>query len=146
VVASPGGPESETVLRRAARIASGPAAAGRADLLCVHVLRRDGLPGPPRERWPRCAGWPTTWARPCHTVVGGERVPAACWTRPRGERHPLVLGTSRRSRWPGCFNPWGSAPPSCRTPASIDVHMSPTSRRDPAWRWLRGAYRRCDCR
>ncbi|MDN5920252.1 MAG: sensor histidine kinase, partial [Pseudonocardia sp.] len=40
VVALTGGPESETVLRRAARIAK---RAGQADLLAVHVLRGDGL-------------------------------------------------------------------------------------------------------
>src|SRR3954470_23283733 len=44
VVALPGGAESETVLRRAARIAQ---RSGSAELFAVHVLRGDGLAGAP---------------------------------------------------------------------------------------------------
>jgi Universal stress protein family len=44
VVALTGDKESETVLRRAARIAK---RAGSAELMCVHVLRGDGLAGAP---------------------------------------------------------------------------------------------------
>src|SRR4029079_4929933 len=50
VVALTGDKESETVLRRAARIAK---RSGPADLLAVHVLRGDGLVGAPAAAIPK---------------------------------------------------------------------------------------------
>ena len=97
VVALTGGPESETVLRRAARIAK---RSGAAELLAVHVLRGDGLAGragrrrgaaaPARRRRRRVASTPWSAATTC---------PAALLDFARGANATqLVLGTSRRSR------------------------------------------------
>jgi len=85
VVAVTGGPESETVLRRAARIAK-RAGAGRggADLLCVHVLRSDGLAGTPPGALARLRRLADDVGASFHTVVGGEDVPAALLDFARG--------------------------------------------------------------
>ena len=61
VVVVTGGPESETLVRRASRIAS----KSSAELMVVHVVRGDGLSGSPRRRWARCANWPPASAPPC---------------------------------------------------------------------------------
>ena len=99
VVAVTGGPESETVLRRAARIAK-RAGSGRggADLLCVHVLRSDGLAGAPPAALSRLRRLADDVGASFHTVVGGEDLPAALLDFARGANATqLVLGTSRRS-------------------------------------------------
>ena len=96
VVALTGGTESETVLRRAARIAK---RSNAADLLAVHVLRGDGLAGAPVGALPRLRRLAEDVGASFHTVVGGEDVPAALLEFARGANATqLVLGTSRRSR------------------------------------------------
>src|SRR5690349_3000108 len=95
VVALTGGPESETVLRRAARIAE---RSGSAELFAVHVLRGDGLAGAPVT----ALGALRTLARDVgasfHTVVSDD-VPTALLDFARGvDATQLVVGTSRRSR------------------------------------------------
>ena len=97
VVALTGDQESETVLRRAARIAK---RSGAADLLAVHVLRGDGLAGRPGRRRSRgCARLAEDVGATFHTVVGGEDVPTALLDFARGvNATQLVIGTSRRSR------------------------------------------------
>jgi len=143
VVAVTGGPESETVLRRAARIAK-RAGSGRggADLLCVHVLRGDGLAGAPPGALATLRRLADDVGASFHTVVGGERVPAALLDFARGANATqLVLGTSRRSRLARLFNP-GIGAAVVQDSGSIDVHMVTHQQAgDPAWRWLRGAYR-----
>ncbi|MBB6374973.1 two-component system sensor histidine kinase KdpD [Pseudonocardia eucalypti] len=139
VVAVTGGPESETVLRRAARIAkrSGGAATGRpaqagasgtsegrrADLLCVHVLRGDGLAGAPPQALTRLRKLADGVGASFHTVVGGEDVPAALLDFARGvNATQLVLGTSRRSRVARLFNE-GIGATVVQDSGPIDVHM-----------------------
>jgi two-component system sensor histidine kinase KdpD len=95
VVAVTGGPESETMLRRAARIAE---RSGSADLLAVHVLRGDGLTGAPVGALAQLRRLADDLAASFHTVVGDD-VPAALLDFARGvDATQLVLGTSRRSR------------------------------------------------
>ena len=74
VVALTGDKESETVLRRAARIAK---RSGAADLLAVHILRGDGLAGSPVGAVARLRRLAEDVGASFHTVVGGEDVPAA---------------------------------------------------------------------
>src|SRR5882762_894261 len=147
VVAVTGGPESETVLRRAARIAkragggvnTGP---GGADLLCVHLLRSDGLAGAPPGALAALRRLADDVGASFHTVVGGEDVPAALLDFARGvNATQLVLGTSRRSRLAQSFNP-GIGAEVVRESGSIDVHMVTHQHADggPAWRRLRRAY------
>src|SRR4051794_18123621 len=80
VVALTGGPESETVLRRAARIAE---RSGAAELFAVHVLRGDGLAGAPVGA---IAG-----LRRLAEDVGASSTPSSattsrrpCWSSPAG--------------------------------------------------------------
>ncbi len=85
VVALTGGPESETVLRRAARIAK---RSGSADLMAVHVLRGDGLAGASVGALANLRKLADDVGASFHTVVGDD-VPAALLDFARGvERHP----------------------------------------------------------
>lgn len=95
VVALTGGPESETVLRRAARIAE---RSGSAELFAVHVLRGDGLAGAPVGALAGLRRLADNLGASFHTVVS-DGVPAALLEFARGvDATQLVLGTSRRSR------------------------------------------------
>ena len=95
VVALTGGPESETVLRRAARIAE---RSGSAELFAVHVLRGDGLAGAPVGALAGLRRLAEDVGASFHTVVG-DHVPTALLDFARGvDATQLVLGTSRRSR------------------------------------------------
>ncbi len=120
VVALTGGTESETVLRRAARIAK---RSGAADLLAVHLLRGDGLAGPPVGALARLRHLAEDVGASFHTVVGGEDVPAALLDFARGANATqLVLGTSRRSRMARMFVE-GIGSQVVQDSGSIDVHM-----------------------
>ncbi|MBO0849210.1 MAG: sensor histidine kinase KdpD, partial [Pseudonocardia sp.] len=120
VVAVTGGPESETVIRRAARIAK---RAGSADLMCVHVLRGDGLAGAPPGALAKLRRLADDVGASFHTVVGGEDVPAALLDFARGANATqLVLGTSRRSRLARLFNQ-GIGASVVQASGPIDVHM-----------------------
>ncbi|MDD7942272.1 sensor histidine kinase KdpD [Actinomycetospora lutea] len=120
VVAVTGGPESATVMRRAARIAR---RAGSADLLCVHVLRSDGLAGTgQRADGPALRRLAEDVGASFHTVVGDD-VPAALLEFARtANATQLVLGTSRRSRWARAVDP-GIGARTIAASGSIDVHL-----------------------
>jgi two-component system sensor histidine kinase KdpD len=95
VVALTGGPESETVLRRAARIAE---RTDSAELFAVHVLPGDGLAGAPVGALAALRRLAENVGASFHTVVG-EDVPTALLEFARGvDATQLVIGTSRRSR------------------------------------------------
>jgi len=131
VVALTGGKESETVLRRAARIAKH---ANSADLLAVHVLRGDGLAGAPVGALPKLRRLAEDVGASFHTVVGGEDVPAALLEFARGANATqLVLGTSRRSRLARIFAE-GVGARVVQQSGTIDVH---TVTHDEAGRGLR---------
>jgi two-component system sensor histidine kinase KdpD len=99
VVALTGGAESETVLRRAARIAK---RSGAAELFAVHVLNGDGLAGAPVTALGKLRKLAADVGASFHTVVGdggAGGIPAALLDFARGvDATQLVLGTSRRSR------------------------------------------------
>ncbi|WP_345426551.1 DUF4118 domain-containing protein [Pseudonocardia xishanensis] len=119
VVALTGGPESETVLRRAARIA---ARAARADLLAVHVLRGDGLVGEPMGATTALRRLAEDVGATFHTVVG-DRVSEALLEFARGvNATQLVLGSSRRSRPARLVDP-GIGARVVQESGSIDVHL-----------------------
>ena len=95
VVALTGGPESETVLRRAARIAERTESA---ELFAVHVLRGDGLAGAPVGALAGLRRLAEDVGASFHTVVADD-VPTALLDFARGvDATQLVIGTSRRSR------------------------------------------------
>lgn len=123
VVALTGGPESETVLRRAARIAQ---RAGSAELVCVHVLRGDGLAGAPVGAPARLRTLADDVGASFHAVVGGSGdggVPASLLEFARGvNATQLVLGTSRRSRLARALDE-GIGTRVVQESGPIDVHM-----------------------
>ncbi|GAA2557209.1 sensor histidine kinase [Pseudonocardia hydrocarbonoxydans] len=119
VVALTGGTESETVLRRAARIAK---RAGSAELMCVHVLRGDGLAGAPIGALATLRTLADDVGASFHTVVGDD-VPDSLLEFARGvNATQLVLGTSRRSRLARAFDE-GIGSRVVQDSGPIDVHM-----------------------
>ena len=118
VVSITGGPESETVIRRASRIAT---RAG-AELQVVHILRGDGLSGVGPDAITRCRKLAEEVGATFHTVVGDD-VPQALLDFARGvNATQLVIGTSRRSRVARLFDE-GIGASVVQQSGPIDVHM-----------------------
>jgi two-component system sensor histidine kinase KdpD len=118
VVAVTGGPESETLIRRASRIAS----RSGAELMVVHVVRGDGLSGLSAPQMGKARELATSLGATLHTVVGDD-VPAALLDFAREmNATQLVLGTSRRSRWARIFE-GGIGAATVQHSGKIDVHM-----------------------
>ncbi|QNJ96384.1 sensor histidine kinase KdpD [Mycolicibacterium fluoranthenivorans] len=118
VVAVTGGAESETLVRRASRIAS----KSSAELMVVHVVRGDGLSGIAAPQMGKVRELVTSLGATLHTVVGDD-VPAALLDFAREmNATQLVLGTSRRSRWARMFDE-GIGASVVQQSGKIDVHM-----------------------
>ncbi len=118
VVSITGGPESETLMRRASRIAT---RAG-AELQVLHILRGDGLSGLGPTAIARCRTLAEEVGATFHTVVGDD-VPTALLDFARGvNATQLVIGTSRRSRVARLFDEGIGATVVSRS-GPIDVHM-----------------------
>ncbi|AXX30626.1 sensor histidine kinase KdpD [Actinosynnema pretiosum subsp. pretiosum] len=131
VVAVTGGAESETLIRRARRIA---ARAG-AELLVVHTMRGDGLAGSAPESIAVLRKLTEDVGATFHMVVGDD-VPAALLEFARAvNATQLVLGTSRRTRLARVFDE-GIGAAVIGQSGSIDVHMvtHDESRRAPRWK------------
>ena len=90
VVALTGGPEGETLIRRAARIA---ARSSGGDLLAVHVARSDGLAGASQGRWPRSACWSSPSAAPT-TRSSATTSPRRCSPSPARRTPPSSSSAS----------------------------------------------------
>ncbi|SDR86043.1 sensor histidine kinase [Actinopolymorpha singaporensis] len=119
VVALTGGPEGETVLRRAARIAARGAGG---ELLAVHVASGDGLAAAPPQTLARLRALVESLGGTYHQVVGDD-VPTALLDFASGvNATQLVLGSSRRNRFQHLFRPDVA---TVLTPRSgdIDVHL-----------------------
>jgi two-component system sensor histidine kinase KdpD len=120
VVALTGGPEGETLIRRAARIAARSAGG---DLLAVHVARSDGLTGASPAALAAQRRLVETLGGSYHQVVG-EDVADALLDFARGENATqLVLGGSRRSRLGALFGGPGIGATTIRDAGDIDVHL-----------------------
>ncbi|CAN7590509.1 sensor histidine kinase [Mycolicibacterium frederiksbergense] len=118
VVAVTGGRESETLVRRASRIAS----KSSAELMIVHVVRGDGLAGVSAPMMGNVRDLAASLGATLHTVVG-DNVPAALLDFARDmNATQLVVGTSRRSRWARIFDE-GIGATVVQNSSSIDVHM-----------------------
>lgn len=118
VVAVTGGRESETVVRRAGRIAS----KSSAELVVVHVVRGDGLAGVSTERMATLRALAAGLGASLHTVTGAD-VPTALLDFAREvDATQLVLGTSRRSRWARILDE-GIGATVVQRSGRIDVHM-----------------------
>ncbi|WP_458695264.1 ATP-binding protein [[Mycobacterium] appelbergii] len=132
VVAVTGGPESETLVRRASRIAS----KSSAELMVVHVVRGDGLSGVSAPQMGRVRDLIASLGATLHTVVGDD-VPTALLDFAREvNATQLVIGTSRRSRWARVFDE-GIGSTVVQRSEKIDVHMvTHEQARSPfAWSW-----------
>ena len=118
VVAVTGGPESDTLVRRAFRIAS----KSSAELMVVHVVRGDGLSGVSAPQMGKVRELAASLGATVHTVVGDD-VPTALLDFAREmNATQLVIGTSRRSRWARIFDE-GIGATVVQHSGKIDVHM-----------------------
>jgi two-component system, OmpR family, sensor histidine kinase KdpD len=118
VVAVTGGPESETLVRRASRIAS----RSSAQLMVVHVVRGDGLSGVSPKEMGTVRELAASLGATVHIVVGDD-VPTALLDFARETNATqLVLGTSRRSRWARLLGE-GIGAATIKDSGKIDVHM-----------------------
>jgi two-component system sensor histidine kinase KdpD len=120
VVALTGGPEGETLIRRASRIA---ARAVGGELLAVHVSRSDGLAeagvaalGPQRLLVESLGG-------SYHSVVGDDIARAILDFARSVDATQIVLGASRRRPWLAAFTGPGTGATVTRMSGSIDVHL-----------------------
>ena len=119
VVALTGGPEGETLIRRAARIADRSIGA---DLLAVHVARLDGLSGGDPALLARQRVLVESLGGTYHQVTGDD-IPSALIDFARGvNASQLVLGVSRRSRLAQILSA-GVGVTTTNQSGTIDVHL-----------------------
>ena len=120
VVALTGGPEGETLIRRAARIAARSAGG---DLLALHVTSSDGLTGSDPAALAGQRRLIESLGGSYHQVVG-DNVPDALLSFARAENATqLVLGVSRRGWLASLLTGPGVSTRTMRDSGDIDVHM-----------------------
>ncbi len=135
VVALTGGPEGETLIRRAARIA---ARSSGGDLLAVHVARSDGLSGASQGALAVAATARRVPRRHLPPGARRRRPRGPARLRPRGERHPARarrqppagVGTPaqpRHGRAHRRASPATSTSTSSRTPTPAAASRCPTA-------------------
>ncbi|MFD3454434.1 ATP-binding protein [Streptomyces sp. NPDC058691] len=129
VVALTGGPEGETLIRRAVRIADRAAGGrtpgtGRArDVLAVHVVRSNGRIDVPPGALVQQRQLVESLGGTFHTVVG-DHVPTALLEFARAENATqLVVGVSRRGRLTRLLTGPGVGETTVEHSGDIDVHM-----------------------
>jgi two-component system, OmpR family, sensor histidine kinase KdpD len=120
VVALTGGPEGDTLIRRAARIAARSAGG---DLLAVHVTRSDGLTGADPAALAAQRRLAESLGGTYHQIVG-DNVHEALLTFARAENATqLVLGASRRGWLSSLLTGPGVSMRTVRESGDIDVHI-----------------------
>ncbi len=120
VVALTGGPEGDTLIRRAARIA---ARSSGGDLLAVHVTKSDGLTGANPAALAAQRRLVESLGGSYHQVVG-DNVPETLLTFARAENATqLVLGVSRRNWLSALLTGPGVSNRTIRGSGDIDVHI-----------------------
>ncbi|MFJ8432800.1 ATP-binding protein [Kitasatospora sp. NPDC094019] len=120
VVALTGGPEGETLVRRAARISDRTAGG---DLLAVHVTRSDGLAGASSGALAQQRQLVESLGGSYHVVVGDD-IPTSLLAFARAhDATQLVLGTSRRGRTARFLTGPGIGETTVDASEDIDVHM-----------------------
>jgi two-component system, OmpR family, sensor histidine kinase KdpD len=120
VVALPGGPEGETLLRRAVRIA---ARTSGADLLALHVVREDGLAGTDPTQLARQRHLTESMGGSWHQVVGDDVALALLDFARTENATQIVLGASSRGRWETFLSAEGIGARVTRLCGHIDVHL-----------------------
>jgi two-component system sensor histidine kinase KdpD len=120
VVALTGGPEGDTLIRRAARVA---ARSSGGDLLALHVTKSDGLTGANPANLARQRQLVESLGGTYHQVVG-DNISDALLTFARAENATqLVLGASRRSWLLALLTGPGIGSRTVRDSGAIDVHI-----------------------
>src|SRR5665811_854548 len=120
VVALTGGPEGETLIRRAARVAARTAGG---DLLAVHVTRSDGLTGASPANLAAQRKLVETLGGTYHQIVGDNIADALLEFAHAENATQLVLGGSRRSRLTAMLTGPGIGADIIRASGDIDVHL-----------------------
>jgi two-component system sensor histidine kinase KdpD len=120
VVALTGGPEGDTLIRRAARIA---ARASGGDLLAVHVTKSDGLTGANPANLARQRQLVESLGGTYHQVVGDEIAEALLTFAKAENATQLVLGASRRGWLLALLTGPGIGARTIRDSGAIDVHI-----------------------
>ncbi|MER6202140.1 ATP-binding protein [Streptomyces sp. NPDC001586] len=121
VVAITGGPEGETLIRRAARIAARSAGG---DLLAVHIARSDGLAaGASASALVRQRALVESLGGSYHSLVGDDVATALTEFARAENATQLVLGTSRRGRVERFLTGRGTGETIVGLSEDIDVHM-----------------------
>jgi two-component system sensor histidine kinase KdpD len=119
IVALTGGPEGDTLIRRASRIA---ARTKGADLMAVHVTRNDGLAGANPAELARQRVLAESLGGTYHQVIGTD-IPQALLDFARGANATqIVLGASSRGRFAQLFAT-GVGVTTINRSGSIDVHL-----------------------
>ncbi|WP_405907253.1 DUF4118 domain-containing protein [Streptomyces sp. NBC_00828] len=120
VVALTGGPEGDTLIRRAARVADRSAGG---DLLAVHVTRSDGLAaGASHASLVRQRRLIEDLGGSYHSVVGDDVATALVEFARAENATQLVLGTSRRGRLERFVTGRGTGETVVALSSDIDVH------------------------
>jgi two-component system sensor histidine kinase KdpD len=119
VVALTGGPEGETLVRRASRVAR---RSGNGVLLAVHVLSPDGLVTASSEELRAHRDLVVSLGGSYHQVVGDDVATALLDFARGADATQLVIGTSRRSRWARAVR-GGIGGQVVATAGEIDVHI-----------------------
>ncbi|MDT7756745.1 MAG: two-component system, OmpR family, sensor histidine kinase KdpD [Mycobacterium sp.] len=128
VVAVTGGPESETLVRRAFRIAS----KSSAELMVVHVVRGDGLAGVSAPAMGKVRELTASLGATLHTVIGDDVSAALLDFAREMNATQLILGISRRSRWARIFDE-GIGARTVQDSGKIDVHMVTHEQAKSGW-------------
>lgn len=120
VVALTGGPEGETLIRRAARIA---ARAAGGDLLAVHVARGDGLAGSSVAALEKQRFLVESLGGSYHVVVGDDVADAVLDFARANNATQVVVGASRRNAVFAALGGPGTGGSIIRASGAIDVHV-----------------------
>jgi two-component system sensor histidine kinase KdpD len=120
VVALTGGPEGDTLIRRAARIAARSAGG---DLLAVHVTKSDGLTGANPANLTRQRQLTESLGGTYHQVVGDDITAALLAFAGAENATQLVLGASRRPWLVALLTGPGIGARTIRDSGPIDVHI-----------------------
>jgi two-component system, OmpR family, sensor histidine kinase KdpD len=120
VVALTGGPEGDTLIRRAARVAARTAGA---QLLAVHVARSDELTGADPAELARQRTLIESLGGSYHQVVGEEVARTVLEFARARNATQIILGASRRGRLETFLAGEGIGATITRLSGPIDVHM-----------------------
>lgn len=118
VVGVTGGPESETLVRRASRIAS----RSGAELMVLHVVQGEGLTGISSQQKKAVRDLAVSLGATMHTVMAGDVASALLDFARDVNATQVVIGSTRRSRWARLFEE-GVGEAVVRQSNTIDVHM-----------------------